>query len=234
MANNCSNSPKETIKIVDKIREKIKIKEEDFVVWKVAKETNDPFKILIATLLSQNTTDKNALKAFWRLEEEIGVEPEKLAFASIKKIGKAIKIAGLHRIKAEAIKELSQIILKEYQGDLWRLLKSENSREKLLSLPRVGNKTADVLLLMLIGRNVIPVDTHIRRIALRLGVSNQNSYTSIQRGLMKFFKDENMLELHLCLIALGKTYCKPRKPKCNECPLADICKYRRLIFSENH
>ncbi len=213
------------IEFLDKIKNMLKIRKEDFIAWKVASETCDPFKVLIATLLSQNTTDKNALKAYQRLEEKIGVKPEKLASTSIEEISDAIKVAGLYKAKARAIREIARIILEKYQGDLRNILNLENAREKLLSLPRVGEKTADVLLLMLAGKETIPVDTHIRRVSLRLGIASGKDYSSIQKSLMEYFRGEDFLEVHLYLIALGRTYCKSRRPLCEKCPLINECKY---------
>ena len=213
--------------IIKAIKQTVDLKIEDFVAWKIAKDTNDPFKVLIATILSQNTTDKAAILAFYDLEKGIGVDPWKLKNTNLDKISKLIRVAGLHFTKAKAIRKLSEIVIEKFGGDIKRVLTKdlETARKELTALPRVGKKTADVLLLMLANKPVLPIDTHISRVALRLGISDRKDYDSVQLSLMEILENENLLEVHLYLIAFGRKICKARKPLCSKCPLNSVCKY---------
>jgi endonuclease-3 len=183
--------------------------------------SKDPFEILIATILSQNTNDRNSLAAFNELRNRIGISPDSLSRAGEEEIADAIRIAGLYRTKARAIKEIAREVREKYGGDFKRLLSLENLREELLKLPKVGEKTADVVLLFSGRMNIFPIDTHVRRVAKRLGLSS-GSYEEMRRNLMSLFKGK-CLEAHLLLIQLGRKYCKARKPLCNECPVRNLC-----------
>ncbi|MEM0374164.1 MAG: endonuclease III [Sulfolobaceae archaeon] len=212
--------------IISRLKEVYEINQEDFASLKVYNTTKDPFKLLIATILSQNTTDKSAIKAYYNLELNIGVTPKNLAEADIEKIRNLIKIVGLSNNKARNIKELSNIILNKY-NDLNKILSLDpnEARRKLTELPGVGEKTADVVLLTTKGYEFFPVDTHIRRISIRLGLaSDKDSYSEISRKLKEFFK-ENLLEAHLLLIVHGRKTCKSKSPLCNTCVIRDCCKF---------
>jgi len=195
----------------------MEIRKEDFT----ALASKDPFEILIATILSQNTNDRNSLAAFNELRNKIGINPDSLSRAEEEEIADAIRIAGLYRTKARAIKEIAREIREKYGGDFRRILSLENPREELLKLPKVGEKTADVVLLFSGCMNTFPIDTHVRRVAKRLGLSS-GSYEEIRRDLMGLFKGK-CLEAHLLLIQLGRKHCKARKPLCNECPVRNLC-----------
>lgn len=215
------------ILIYEKLTKTFKIDDEQYTILKVLKEM-DPFKLLIATILSQNTNDKNSIRAYDRLEEKIGIYPHKLARADIKDIEGAIRIGGLYRQKARAIKEISRIILDNYEGDLNHILKKpiEDARRTLLSLPKIGYKTADVLLLFSAGKSVFPIDTHITRISKRLGIVNERArYEEIRLKWQEILKPEHYELIHLLLIKLGREICKPRKPSCEKCPIKEVCKY---------
>jgi endonuclease-3 len=195
----------------------MEIRKEDFT----ALASKDPFEILIATILSQNTNDRNSLAAFNELRNKIGINPDSLSRAEEEEIADAIRIAGLYRTKARAIKEIAREIREKYGGDFRRILSLENPREELLKLPKVGEKTADVVLLFSGRMNTFPIDTHVRRVAKRLGLSS-GSYEEMRRDLMGLFKGK-CLEAHILLIQLGRKYCKARKPLCNECPVRNLC-----------
>jgi endonuclease-3 len=194
---------------------------------KINWEFEDPFKLLIATILSQHTSDKNSLKAFESLEEKIGVEPEKLANRNTSEIAKAIKSAGLWKIKAKRIKEVSKIVLKDFSGDLSEVLSQplEEARKTLLKLPGVGEKTADVLLVFSGGMPVFPVDTHLFTVARRLGISTSKNYESVKKAYEKLIPPTMRGEAHILLLTLGKEYCIARKPKCWQCPIKKLCPY---------
>ncbi len=144
----------------------------------------------------------------------------------------AIKPAGMHRVRARKIIELSRVILEKYGGDLtWiRDAPLEEARRALLELPGVGEKTADVILVNL-GKPTFPVDTHITRISLRLGIARSRNYREIQRAWMNTLTPDpgRYLEVHLKLIQFGRDVCKARNPRCDVCGFKDVCNYYNNI-----
>lgn len=186
----------------------------------------DPFQVLVITIISQNTNDRNTLRAYQRLEARGLITPKAILEAELKELQEALKIAGLYRNKAKKLKELATILLEAHGGDLWNILRLplEDAREQLLKLPGVGLKTADVLLLFCAGKPVIPVDTHVNRTAKRLGLADYKAdYEEVRRSLQNLYPPEHYLDVHLLLISLGRTYCKAGRPLCDECPLRNLC-----------
>ncbi len=208
--------------IVRRLQLEFNIEDDEFVALRASRSKN-PFEVLVATVLSQNTTDKNSLKALKELKKRFRITPEDLSKASVREIEEAIRPAGLYRQKASVIKELA---LNLSNGKLNKILSMDwqEARKILISLRGVGPKTADVLLLMSAGAPTFPVDTHVMRVSKRLGIVKPNaSYEEARQALMDFFRPEDYLKGHLLLIKLGRTYCKARNPRCSECPLRDIC-----------
>jgi len=186
----------------------------------------DPFKTLVHTMLSQITNRENTLAAYRRLEELVGVEPERLARAPLELIEEAIRPAGLYKRRAQRIKDVANEILDKFGGDLESLsrLDTKELREVLRALPGVGAKTADVLLLFSYGRPVMPVDTHIARIAKRIGLVNESAgYEEIRSKLESAIPADAMAFAHLALIEFGRRICKPRRPRCEKCSISDVC-----------
>ena len=191
-----------------------------------SRRKRDPFKTLVHTMLSQITNRENTLVAYRRLEELVGVEPERLAEAPVELIEEAIRPAGLHKRRARRIKDVAREVLDKFGGDLKSLsrLGTEELRGVLRSLPGVGVKTADVLLLFSYGRPVMPVDTHIARIAKRTGLVDRNAgYEEIRSELESAVPADAMAFAHLALIEFGRRICKPRRPRCEKCPISDVC-----------
>lgn len=191
-------------------------------------DTSDPFRVLIRTILSQNTSYKNELKAYRALEARVGITPEALARADLSVIEECVRPAGQHRQRARRLKEIARLVLERYGGDLWPLLTEEpveEAKEELMSLPGVGRKTADILLLFCARRHVFPVDRHIMRITARLGLVKPPASYEAVRSLFEQALDtpEELLFAHLAIIRLGREICQARRPRCQACPLADIC-----------
>jgi len=198
--------------------------------------SGSPFETLIRTIISQNTNWRNTRAAYKRLSEKFEIKPEVLAEVDIREIEEALRIAGLFRNKARVIKEVSKQIKEKFDGDLNRVLSMpiEEARKILMSLPGVGPKTADILLLFNARKPVMPVDTHIMRISKRLGLVREKAgYEEIRKTIENLLpkKSEVMLEMHLALIRLGREICKAKKPKCDVCPLNNIC--RKLLLRRN-
>ncbi|MGB9728277.1 MAG: endonuclease III domain-containing protein [Thermoprotei archaeon] len=209
-----------------------KIDPNDFAVMSTFKENVDVFKVLVITILTQNSTDKAAYRAYQKLANMISITPNNIINLDIKKLKDAIREAGLYNTKADALKRLSKIILEKYNGSLDFLLSMDlnEARKILTSLPKVGPKTADVVLLMLGRKPTIPIDTHINRVSKRLGLVPQKSnYDEIRLTLVKLYDPSEYLDVHLLLIQHGRKICKAIHPKCLECPINRLCDYYNSI-----
>jgi endonuclease-3 len=191
-----------------------------------ASSARNPFQTLVVTIISQNTAGKNTAKAFERLSNKFKITPEALSKADEKEIEDALRVAGLFRNKAKTIKQVSQIILEKFHGslDFVHSMPFEEARKTLLTLPGVGPKTADVVLLFSAGKSTIPVDTHVNRVSKRLGLTPAKAdYEGVRAALQSFFAPEDFLAVHLLLIMLGRRYCKALKPLCKQCPVNSLC-----------
>ena len=203
------------------------------LIWALRKE--DPFKTLIRTILSQNTSWQNEATAYRRLEEMIGVTPNAISSANTSEIAEAIKPAGMYNLRSKTIKQVTTEIIERFNGDLSLIVCKPyaEAREILMTLPGVGEKTADVVLLFNAGKHVIPVDRHIARIAKRLELVPKNApYDTIRMILEEATTPENYLATHIKLIQFGRDACRAQNPKCRECPLNDICSYPQQTTSE--
>ena len=191
----------------------------------------DLFKLLIFTILSQNTSSTNTWKAFNNLEEKVGVSPYILANADIKDIENAIKSGGLYKIKAKRIKNVAKEIIARWNGSLeWiRKSKEDEIREQLLSIKGIGRKTADVIISSIYGyKNAFVVDTHMFRIAKRLGVVEEKAgYEEVSKALANLFDWENDSNAVSYFWLLAKYICRAKNPRCKECPLKNYCKFGR-------
>ena len=197
--------------------------------WATSKRT--PFQTLIITIISQNTTGKNTTKAFEVLSKKFEITPEALAKTDLREIEDALRVAGLFRNKAKVIKRVSQIVLDKFNGSLDFVFSKpfEETRKMLLTLPGVGPKTADVVLLFSAGKATIPVDTHVNRVSKRLGLAHPEAdYEDVRIALQSLYAIEDFLAVHLLLIALGRKYCKALRPICKQCPLDSLCPSRRI------
>jgi endonuclease-3 len=195
-----------------------------------ANSNRDPFRTLILTVLSQATADRNSAQAFRNLQKRFTITPESLSKAEIGDIENAIKVGGLYRNKAKVIKAVSRIILNHHEGSLDFIysLPFEDAREALLTLPGVGPKTADIVLLFCAKKPAIPVDTHVNRVSKRLGLAPEKAgYEGVRGALESLYSPEDYLDVHLMLISHGRKFCKARKPLCKDCPVNSLCPSRR-------
>jgi endonuclease-3 len=213
--------------VLEILRQKLTIRDEDFASVVVAKRTHDPFRVLIVTILTQNCTDIAAMRAYAKLDETIGVTMEALREATTGQIRRAIREAGLHRQKAKAIRELARQIADRHH-DLRGILDApvEEARAELQELPKVGPKTSDVLL-GIWNRPTISVDTHVERVSKRLGFARAKArYEEVRASLMQLFREADYPLIPLILMAHGRTFCKARKPLCPLCPVEKLCLYQ--------
>ena len=191
------------------------------------------FAVLVVTILSQNCTDVAALRAFDKLEKEVGVSVSSLGRARVQTIKKAIRSAGLYKQKARALKQLSILIQEKYSGNFAAALNGsfEEVRASLQELPKVGPKTTDVLL-SIWGRPTISVDTHVDRISKRLGLApSKANYEVVRSNLMQLFRQEDYRFVPLYFMALGRKICKARRPLCPICHVNTLCPYNNKTKS---
>ena len=193
----------------------------------VARESNDAFRVLVVTILSQSCTDIAALRAYRNLDRAIGVTAQGLAQANLRRIQKSIRVAGFHKQKARALRKLGQVIIQQYSGNIESALAGplDEVRARLQELPKTGPKTADVLLSTW-ERPTISVDTHVNRVSKRLGLAPPKAkYEEVRAALMSVFKEENYSFVPLLLMAHGRRFCKALRPLCPICPVRSLCPY---------
>ncbi len=204
--------------------------------WSEDNFQEDPFKSLIITVLSQNTSSTSCHRAYKGLSAKFEIKPETLACANVEKIKEAIRPGGLYNVKARRIKELSKVVLEKFGGDLASILSlpKEEAKRRLMELPGIGNKTADVLLTDRYSyKEIIPIDTHLDRIAKRIGLVKQDAeYDDIQKALMDFIPWERRDRVAGLVWLLAKHTCRAQNPKCYECPIVEMCDYERKTKSE--
>jgi endonuclease-3 len=191
--------------------------------WAPRKE--DPFKTLIRTILSQNTSWQNEATAYRRLDEMIGVTPTVISNAKLSEIAEAIKPAGMYNLRSKTIKRVATEVIERFDGDLTPIISKSylEARETLMTLFGVGEKTADVVLLFNAGKRVIPVDRHIARIVKRLELVPENApYDAIRGILEEATTPEHYLAAHIKLIQFGRDTCRAQNPKCHTCNLNNI------------
>ena len=188
----------------------------------------DPVSELILTILSQNTSDANTERAFSSLLAAFG-NWEAVADGDVAGIAQAIRAGGLSQIKAARIKLVLQQIQKERGSlDLEFLSQLPIAQAKawLRQLPGVGPKTANCVLLFSLGKPALPVDTHLYRVATRLGLIDSN--VSVERAhemLEGIVPSQSIYEFHINMIEHGRRVCRARNPKCGECVLREGCQW---------
>ncbi len=181
-------------------------------------KSRNPFHILIATIISQRTKDEVTYEVANRLFAKYP-RPKDLKEASEDEIAKLIYPAGFYRQKAKKIKEVARIIDEEYGG------KVPDTLEELLRLPGVGRKTANIVLSRGYGKKAIAVDTHVHRIANRLGWVHTKTPEETERALMEILPEKYWIGINTLLVMFGRTICRPTAPRCNECPVKKYCEF---------
>ena len=199
-----------------------------------AVEPRNPVEVLVRTILSQNTNDKNTEEAFKSLTAKF--KYEELFTASEEEIADAIRKGGLGRIKARRLKTALSALknasmqrrskMQRNGGDFLHFLEDmevEEAREFLTSIPGIGQKTASCVLCFAFRKKAFPVDTHIRRIFSRvLGIQSPRE---IARLVERSIRSSKIVGFHLNLIEHGRRVCKPQRPKCEICVLREVCEW---------
>ena len=207
------------------IREVIKLLEQEYGPHQWQPDS-DPIDVLIETILSQNTSDANSGRAFASLKASFD-SWEAIALAPAEHIARVIKCGGLSQIKAARIKQVLGQIEREQGRITLDFLKSKTMTEAedyLMRLPGVGHKTASCVLLFSLGKPSLPVDTHIFRVAKRLGLIDSKATIEKAPGLLqRQIPPSKVYRFHVHMIEHGRRICRARQPRCNECALRGIC-----------
>ncbi len=189
-----------------------------------------PLNVLVQTILSQNTSDTNSRRAFKSLQASFP-RWEDVASADVYQIANAIKGGGLGEIKAGYIKQaLGEIQQKRgrLELDFLNKLPLDEARDWLTQLPGVGTKTANCVFLFSLGRPALPVDTHIYRVAMRLGLIDANATVAkAHRLLESLVPPDKVYTFHVLMIEHGRKVCKAQRPRCPMCALRRHCLYFR-------
>jgi endonuclease-3 len=176
----------------------------------------NPFQLLVATILSAQCTDKQVNQVTPVLFKRLKT-PADFAGAALKTIENLIRPTGFFHNKAKNIKNCAKVLLKKHNGEVPQTL------EELVNLPGVGRKTANVVLGAAFGIPGVVVDTHVARISARLGLAENEDPVRIEFDLMKIVPKRAWNHLSLQLIFFGRETCTARKPKCPTCPLDKLC-----------
>jgi endonuclease-3 len=185
----------------------------------------DPFTLLVAVLLSAQTTDDRVNKVTPALFARART-PAEMAKLSEKEILKLIHTCGLAPQKAKALRGLSKILVERYGGRV------PDTLEELEALPGVGHKTASVVMVQAFGKPAFPVDTHIHRLAARWGLSSGKNVVQTERDLKKVFPEERWGKVHLQIILFGRKECPARGHDLSKCPICSWAASKKRIREE--
>jgi endonuclease III len=181
-------------------------------------QVGDPFKILVATILSARTRDENTTRVVKSLFDKF-VDIDGFSKASLEEIRDVIHSIGFYNIKALRIKQVVQILIEKYNGIV------PSNFDDLISLPGVGRKTANCVLVYAFEKPAIPVDTHVHRISNRLGIVTTSKPEETESELRNIFDKKSWVKVNDTFVTYGQNICLPIKPKCNICQLKNKCKY---------
>ena len=177
-----------------------------------------PFELLVATILSAQCTDERVNKTTPTIFSKYST-PEDFANIDINELEDLIHPCGFYKNKAKNIKACSQKILTNYNGEV------PKTAEELITLPGVGRKTANVIISEAFKGDAFAVDTHVLRIASRLGLTESKNPDQVEEDLKKFFPKDSWSKLHYQIVLFGRYKCKAVKPDCTSCLFQSICKY---------
>ena len=202
----------------DKIQKVLEILEKEYGGTGTALNFKTPFQLLVATMMAAQSTDKQVNKITEHLFKEY---PDAQAFARLapEELEEKIKKVGLFRSKARNIVATARKILSDYGGEVPR------TRQELMKLPGVGRKTANVVISVAFDQDAIAVDTHVFRVANRIGLANAKTPRETEEQLMANIPREKWSAAHHWLIWHGRKVCKAQNPRCDVCPLTPYCEY---------
>ena len=185
---------------------------------------HSPFELLIAVILSAQATDVSVNKATAKLYA-VANTPESVLALGLDGLKSYMKTIGLYNSKAANILKTCEMLIEQHHSQV------PHNREALESLGGVGRKTANVVLNTAFGEPTIAVDTHIFRIANRIGLADAKTVDGVEQQLLKTIPSQFKLDAHHWLILHGRYICIARKPKCTECLLRDLCQFQEKNLS---
>jgi len=192
---------------------------------KIALEYKTPFQLAVVTILSAQSTDKQVNKISPALFKRFRTI-KALAEADQKELEQYVHSTGFFRNKAKNVKAMAQMVLTKFKGVL------PDNMEDLLLLPGVARKTANVILFNAFGKNEgIAVDTHVKRLSQRLGLSNNEDPNKIEQDLLNLFPRKLWGKINHYLIDHGRNICDAKKPKCEICPVKKLCPWPQAAIS---
>lgn len=186
------------------------------IVDLVEVQTNDPFKILITTMLSARTKDETTAKVISFLFQCIE-KPQDIDNYSLEEIEEMIYPVGFFRNKAKHLKLLPQVLKNEFNNII------PNEIDDLMKLPGVGRKTANLVRAIAFKKPAICVDTHVHRISNRLGFVRTKTPLETEMALRQKLPEKYWINFNSYLVAFGQNHCTPRNPKCKTCPIFEEC-----------
>lgn len=178
---------------------------------------NDPFAILVSTLLSLRTKDETTALAFKKLYK-VAKKPEDILNIDDKKLEELIYPVGFYKTKAKRLKQICKILIEKYNGEV------PDTMEKLLELPGVGRKTANLVLAVGFKKEGMCVDTHVHRISNRLGIIKTKNPFETEMALRQILPTKYWEKYNQYLVAWGQNVCKPISPFCSKCKINKFCK----------
>ena len=201
----------------DKISEIIKLLKKEYPEAKTELKFENPFQLLIATILSAQTTDNLVNKVTEKLFKKYK-SPQDFVKAGVENLMEDIKSVNFYRNKAKNIVKMCEKIIKEYNGNV------PQSLEELVKLPGVVRKTANVVLSQAFGKaEGIVVDTHVRRVSQRLGLTENQDSEKVEQDLMNLLPKKEWISFPFRLILHGRRVCKAKNPDCENCILKKLC-----------
>ena len=182
-------------------------------------EYSTPFELLVAVMLSAQATDVS-VNAATRHLFPVANTPQAILALGEEKLREYIQRIGLYKTKAKHVMQTCRLLVERHGGAV------PETREELEALPGVGRKTANVILNTAFGQPTIAVDTHIFRVANRIGLAPGKTVLEVENKLLKVVPDEFKHDAHHWLILHGRYVCRARKPKCGACIIRDLCEYK--------
>ena len=200
---------------------------EIFTRWRAANpepttelEFDSPFELLIAVILSAQATDISVNLATAKLYP-VANTPEGIFALKESGLKKYIKTIGLFNTKAKNVIATCKLLIDQHNSEV------PQTREELEALPGVGRKTANVVLNTAFGHPTMAVDTHIFRVSNRTAIAPGKDVVEVEKKLLKFIPEEFLVDAHHWLLLHGRYVCVARKPKCYDCPISDLCEFRK-------
>lgn len=202
----------------NEIKEVLDILDKTYPEAECALHHQNVFQLIVAVALSAQTTDKSVNMVTPALFERYP-DAHALAEADVSQVSEYIKRIGMYKTKANNIVGMAQKLVSEYGGQI------PEDYDALVSLPGVGRKTANVVLSVGFGQQRIAVDTHVFRVANRIGLVHEKDVLKTELALMEQIPEERWSRTHHSLIFHGRQCCDARKPKCDDCPVNTFCEY---------